>query len=78
MRGKDHIKRAMVQEEERKERGEGWEDGRQGYKVGPREMAKVTSTITMPTTTLDTLTTTTIFTSWSRRRGRSWRSSGRP
>ena len=42
MRGKDHIKRAMVQEEERKERGEGWEDGGQGYKVGPREMAKVT------------------------------------
>ena len=65
MRGKDHIKRAMVQEEERKERGEGLEDGGQGYKVGPREMAKVTVT----TTTTTELTT--IFASWSRRRGRS-------
>ena len=42
MRGKDHIKRVMQLEEERKRNGEvvAWEDCG-GYRVGPSEMAKL-------------------------------------
>lgn len=45
MRGKDHIKREKQLQEQRREKGDlAEEDSRLGYKVGPREMAKLQQT----------------------------------
>ena len=41
MRGKDHIKREKQLQEQRKERGDVFDEQDQGYKTGPREMAKL-------------------------------------